>query len=77
MDKILSIVKLFSFDLSETNNFSDTIIKFFLDLLSYIIITILIKYKIKDEDEKEEKNLFNNKNIEKNIFSSLINLLNG
>jgi len=76
-DKILSIVKLFSFDLSEKNNFSDTIIKFFMDLLSYIIITILIKYKIKDEDEKDEKNLFNNKNIQTNIFSPFINLLNG
>lgn len=76
-DKILSIVKSFSFELSEKNNFSDTIIKFFLDLLSYIIITILIKYKIKEEDEKDEKNLFNNKNIQTNIFSPFINLLNG
>ena len=76
-DKILSIVKLFSIELSEKNNFSDTIIKFFLDLLSYIIITILIKYKIKDEDEKDQNNMFNKKNIQTNIFTPFINLLNG
>ena len=76
-DKIVSIIKLFAFDLNEENNFSNTIFKFAIDLLGYIVITILNKYKIKEEDEKDEKNIFNKKNIQNNIFSPFINLLNG
>ena len=76
-DKILSLVKLFAFELNEENNFSNTILKFNCDLLGYIIINILIKYKNIKIDEKDEKSIFNVKNYQDSIFIPPINLLNG
>ena len=73
-DKILSLIKLFAFEINEENNYSNTLFKFTIDLLGYIIITILIKCDKKME-EKEE--FFNNKNLQINLFNPFINLLNG
>ena len=77
-DKILSIIKLFSFELKHRNNFSDTIFKFTADLLSYIIVHTLLKFNYKEEkkEEKDYKN-FNEKNIQSYILSPILNLLNG
>ena len=76
-DKIVSLVKLFAFELKEENNFSNTILKFNSDMLGYIIINILIKYKNIKIIEDNEKSVFNIKNYQDNIFIPPINLLNG
>ena len=74
-DKILSIIKLFAFELNEGNNYSNTIFKFTAELLSYIIISIIIKYKNINNEEKE--NPFNEKNVQNTLFIPFDNLLNG
>ena len=77
-DKILSIIKLFAFELKHKNNFAETIFKFTVDLLSYIIVNILIKFNY-NEEKKEEKNYENfiEKKIQPYLLSPLLNLLNG
>ena len=74
-DKILGIIKIFAFDLNEENNFSNNILKFTIDLLGYIIINILLKFK--ELEEGEEKSLFSKKNLQSTLFIPFINLLNG
>ena len=73
-DKIISIVKLLALELNEENNYSNTIFKFTIDLLGYIVISILIKHNKKVEENDE---FFNDKNMQNNIFTPFINLLNG
>ena len=77
-DKIISIIKLFAFELKHKNNFSQTIFKFIADLLSYIIVHILLKFNYQEEkaEEKDYKN-FNEKNIQPYILTPIFNLLNG
>ena len=81
-EKIVSIIKLFSFDLIEENTYSNTILKFTIDLLGYIIIAVLIKFNFnkninKDDNNEDENNFFNLKNIQFTLFNPFINLLNG
>ena len=84
-DKILSIIKLFAFDLNEENTYSNTILKFTIDLLGYIVIDILHKFTLnkninKDTNEindEDDNNIFSLKNIQFTLFTPFINLLNG
>ena len=72
-DKIISIIKLFSSELKQKNNFSETIFKFIIDSLSYIIVHILLKYN----NQKELNENFSEKKIQINVLSPILNLLDG
>ena len=76
-DKLLSIIKSFAFESNEENNYYNTILKFTVELFGYILVTILIKYNNIKIVEEDEKGIFNEKNIQKNIFVPFKNLLNG
>ena len=72
-DKIISIIKLFSSELKQKNDFSETIFKFIIDSLSYIIVHILLKYNNKNEVNEN----FKEKKIQINVLSPILNLLDG
>ena len=72
-DKIISIIKLFSSELKQKNNFSETIFKFIIDSLSYIIVHILLKYN----NQREINENFSEKKIQINVLSPILNLLDG
>ena len=73
LDKINSIIKLFSLQINQNNSFTNTLFKFTVEALAYLIIHILIKFKIKDNINNNDK-----KDINQNdIFSPFLNLLNG
>ena len=76
-NKLLSIIKLFAFESNEENDYYNTILKFTVEFLGYIIITILIKYNDIKIIEEDEKGIFNEKNIQSNLFIPFQNLLNG
>ena len=68
-DKIINIINLFSRSLEskhKNNIFINTIWKFTIEILSYIIITVLLHY----QPSAENNNNFNEKKIQTTLFSS-------
>ena len=74
-EKILSIIKLFSAELTQENDYSDSILKFTVEILISIIIHILLKFNYKNEENIDEN--FSEKKIQKYVLSPILNLLNG
>jgi hypothetical protein len=50
-DKILSLVKLFASELTQENDYTDSILKFTVELLISIIIHILLKFNYNKEEK--------------------------
>ena len=77
-DTILSTVKLFANELRQENNYSETIFKFTIELISCIIVNVLLKFNYQ-ENKRDEKNYenFNEKKIQTYLLTPFINLLEG
>ena len=74
-DKILSLIKLFASELTQENEYTDSILKFTVELLISIIIHILLKFNYNKEEKIDEN--FNEKKIQAYVFTPILNLLNG
>ena len=74
-EKIISIVKLFTSELTQENDYTDSIFKFSIELIINVIIHILLKFDYKNEEKVDDN--FSEKKVQAYVLSPILNLLNG